>query len=260
MQRDTSSDGEKAGNETKTNMVLSYLFTKDSTGLYDIKMNYDRFQLHVKALDQEKEIDADNAAGSFDPVTMVLAAFRNASIGYMVDGTGKVKDISGFKELSSEIYKLAGGNPDSIQLLQTSVSQYTDSKSMQSRFEGTFKLLPDSVLKEGDSWILTEPVTSDIYKNVETKYKVKSIKNGVITITANADIDIASQPMMMERTQITTTLEGNQSGEIKIEASTGMLISSTSNLKLKGNILVMGQTIPMKLSMKNTASKLPDAE
>ena len=45
-------------------------------------------------------------------------------------------------------------------------------------------------------------------------------------------------------------------GEIKIETATGMLISSYSNLKLKGELQVMGTKVPIKLTTGSSTKRI----
>ena len=52
------------------------------------------------------------------------------------------------------------------------------------------------------------------------------------------------------KNKLTTT------GEIKIETATGMLISSYSNLKLKGELQVMGTTVPIKLTTGSSIKRI----
>lgn len=249
-------NGENISNESRSNMVISYLFTKDSSGSLNTHMIYEKFKLHVKAMGQEKDIDAENAEDSFEPVIKIFGAFKNAAIGYVADSSGKVKAISGLKKLSDDMYKFAGGDPDAIQLLKTSISQYTESKNMQAQFENIFSMLPDTVLKKGYSWVVMEPVASDIDALIGTKYTVKSISGNFITVSIASDIDLMNKHISLNGTQVTANLEGGRSGEIQIEKETGLVLYSDSILKLSGDLVVIGKIIPFKMRIKSKTSKL----
>lgn len=248
-------NGDNISNESRTNLVLSYLFTKDSSGSLNIRMGYEKFILHVRAMGQEKDIDAENAENSFEPVIKIFGAFKDATIGYVADSSGKVKAISGLKELSEDMYKYAGGDPDAIQLLKTSISRYTESKNMQAQFENIFKTLPDTVLSKGYTWVVMEPVASDIDARIGTKYTVKSISGNKIIIRIDSDIDLMNQKISLNGTQVTANLKGGRSGEMQIEMGTGLLLFSDSILKLSGDLIVLGKIIPFKLRIKSKTSK-----
>jgi Family of unknown function (DUF6263) len=246
----------KASNESKIEMGVSYTVTKDTAGLFNFTMVYDKFKLHIKALDQEMNIDADNASQSFDPIEKIFGAFKNAAIQVQSDEKANVKKVTGFKELTDKMWTLAAGNPDALQMLNTTVKQYVAEENIKSSFEKTFKPLPDKLLKEGDTWVESQPVSSDLKTNIDNTYKVKSIEDGIATITISSDINMENQQAQVERTSVTTNLKGSQSGEIKMETATGMLLSSYTKLKLKGDILVMGRTVPLKMTISSSTKRV----
>ena len=189
----------KTSNGTRMEMALTYTVKKDSSGLYDFTMHYDKFKMHIKALDQEKEIDAENASLSFDPLEKIFGAFKNATIRVQADEKANVKKVTGFTELTGKMRTLANGDEDALQMLNTTIKQYVGEENIRASFEKTFKPLPDKLLKEGDEWIISQPVSSDLKVKVDNTYKVKSIEDGVATITISADIHLENQPTIMDQ-------------------------------------------------------------
>ena len=260
MVNETSSEQEindtKTSNETKIEMALTYSVNRDSSGLYNFNMQYDKFKMHIKALDQEKEIDAETASLSFDPIEKIFGAFKNAAIQVQVDEKANVKKVTGFTDLTSRMRILANGNPDALQMLNSTLRQYVAEENIRSSFEKTFKPLPDKLLKEGDEWVVSQPISNDFRNNIDITYKVKSIKNEVVTITTNSDINLENQPTFMEGMSVTTNLKGTQKGEMNIERSTSMMLFSVVELNLKGNIYVIGREVPIKLKTKNAVRRI----
>lgn len=99
--------------------------------------------------------------------------------------------------------------------------------------------------------MVSTPVNVGFNFTTTTVYKFSIVENNIATIEAIADIDMKEQSITIEGTNVTTTIKGKQSGEMKIDITTGLIQQSNSELKLKGVIEVRGVEVPIKVIMKN---------
>lgn len=242
----------KTKTETKTDIGLTYLIHKDSLNQTVFTLKYDKFKLHTKALEYEQDIDAETASNSTDPTQKVIGAFQNAAIKIHTTDSGKVIKVVGNQELEENMRKIANGDPDALAMINNSVKEMISTENIISNFEKSFNPLQKKTLKEGDQWIDSSTISAEIPIQMKNTYTVKSIEDNEIIIKSNAPFELIDQPTVYGKTNVVINLSGAQTGEIRIEISTGMLISSVSNFNAKGGIKILGQEIPLK--MKTTSS------
>jgi hypothetical protein len=245
----------KIESETEMNIGLSYQVKKDTSNLYNITMTYDKFNVRIKSNDNETEADAENAAALPDPSMKVFGAFKNATLHIQTDNKSNVKKIEGLDKIIADLRILANGDPEALEMVNGSIKQYTDPSTIKTSFEQMFKLLPDKPLHEGDEWTVDAPIGTDLQLNTKNTYKVESIEDGVVKIISNADINLKDQTIVIENNRVRSTLKGSQTGEIQIETATGMLISSSTKLKVSGDLVVMDLKVPVKFSIFNKINR-----
>jgi hypothetical protein len=239
-------------NESKIEMDVAYSISRDSLNYYDYQLTYKKFKVYVKALDQEKEIDADDAGVSLDPMEKIYGAFKEAKIHFKTDSLANVIEVNGFSELFSKMRANANGNKDALEMVDSSLSQYSSKKGINESFQTIFNLLPKRDLKKGDSWIVKEEVSKSPKIYISNKYTVKSIEKTQIILTIDADVNLNEQATIVDESSVLTSLSGTSKGEIKIERATGILLALSSKVKLKGESTVSGRVVPIELEVVKT--------
>lgn len=105
-------------------------------------------------------------------------------------------------------------------------------------------------LKVGDTW--TDSTVTAEAKNV-SNYTVKEIKDGAIvlsitgTFTQNGKMEQQGMEMQMN-------MSGNIKGEASYEATTGWLRNDAKNIDIKATIDVMGQSVPLTMTVVTTST------
>jgi len=252
----TEVNDEESESFTKIDMGMSYAIKKDTSGQFDFTMTYDKFRLSAEAFGQKKVIDMQNAANSFDQSERMFSAFKSVRLQLKVDTGGNVRSISGLQELGDNMRNLATGNAEAIQLLNTSLQQYAGQENLKLMFEKSFKFLPDTLLQEGYKWESSESLAGGLGERITNKYKVESMEDKVITVSSSMKIHLEDRPIKIENANVIATLKGDQSGKMQIDMRTGMLLSLTSNMDIRGDITVMGKKIPLSIVAKNSIKKL----
>ncbi len=239
-------------NNSKLEMDVDYTFSNDSASLLRLKMQYKKFTLSMKMMEQEKELDASTAATSFEPSDKMFAAFHNAEVIATVDSFGTASSFSGVEAIKSKMNEYAGSDEEAKQMLNGSIRQYVSDAFFKQSIEASFKAITEKKLRVGDTIMVSTPVGGELNITISAVYKLESIKNSIANISTTATIDIKDQAITIEKTNLTANITGKQTGVVKINIHSGLLEESKSELNLKGVMQVVGREIPFKMKAKNT--------
>lgn len=237
---------------------LLYEFSKDSSGNIHCKTTYKDFKLKAKFSEEEREIDAATAANSLFKSDRVFAAFKDASFTAELTPEGQVKTISGLSELKERMYALANNNEEILNMLNGSFQQYVTEDFFRSTIEQSFGAFPDKAIKPGDSWTKTDKLSLDVSLAVTTIYTLKKVRDNRAIIALSAGINTENQVVSIGGNSTTTSMKGNQEGEIEVDIATGMLLKAEISIDIKGNAMVAGIDVPftMKTRINSEGKKL----
>src|SRR5258705_1499321 len=124
MSQEVKDNAIETASSIETGML--YEVSNDSSGNLNFTTTYRVFKIKAKENENEREIDAATAGGSIIRSDRVFAAFQNAVIRTTLTPAGEVKAVEGIKELTGNMFKLAGDNEDAVALVQGSLAQYAD--------------------------------------------------------------------------------------------------------------------------------------
>ncbi|MES2432179.1 MAG: DUF6263 family protein [Bacteroidota bacterium] len=242
-------NGEKTNVLNKIETGFIYKIKKDTTNTYAAILQYNKFKVYVKSNETDKELDANSAINSYDPADRVLSVFKGAVISAIINSQGKVKSLAGIKEINDKMYALSGDDPRSIEALKSFSKQYASEDFFIKTIEQNFRYYPSKSINIGDSWEQDDTVKSYIILPIKTIYKLKSIEDGIATLSLSSNIEIKNQ--ILQDIGTTANIEGKQEGEIKIDIRKGYIQKSLTSLKLKGEIDINGIEVPIRISMKD---------
>lgn len=238
-------------NHTNLKTGIRYVFQKDAAGQLVAEAKYTGFNLHMNIADTEKEIDAATAAQSSSPSERVFAAFHQATVSVIMDSTGTVKSVSGTEKIRERMQQLAGGDAGAMQMLQTTMRQYMGDEFFRKTVEQSFKVFTAKPLHVGDTIVKTNDLNAGLPISLQTVFTVESIGDEEIEITSAASIDLKEKPLSIEGASVIATLKGSQKGTMRISRSTGMVTTADTDLKLSGELQIMGTTVPIGVKMNN---------
>ena len=126
---------------------------------------------------------------------------------------------------------------------------------VKTNLEQSFKLLPDTTLFIGNSWKSLSKQNDDISFETNSIYSLTAIDDGIVDVQVSGKIGnnktISSNIM---GNNVTTDLNGEQTGTIKIDQATGILIESKINSSVEGVIQLLGKEVPVKIKTKKEIS------
>ncbi|OQP54576.1 hypothetical protein A4H97_21645 [Niastella yeongjuensis] len=251
--------GKSINNKNKSDVSLTYDIQKDSAGNYLLQMHYDKIHLYTKAGDKESEMDADNANATFDPVEKMLGVLKSTNITAVISSAGKIKDITGYKELGDKI--IAGLNITDLQARNMALEKWDKvigEGLIKKNIDQAFHLFPDSAIEVGDTWKLQSQQKGEVPLNETSKYKLKDVDDGIAYISSEGQIESDKTEAKVMGYPVTGNLQGSQSGEYEVDAKTGMLLKNKVTAKVEGSFLMMGREIPVtiKTEVKMAGKKI----
>lgn len=206
------------------------LEVKEKTdSVYHLTSTLTHMKMSASNMGQEMTYDSDSA-DSGNPIGAGFAPYINKPQGVRITTSGRIlKDTNAVEE--SDV---------------TSAIQQMENSGYGAKI--AFEPLP-AKLDVGDTWTLNNSGQEGITRH--TMYSVTAIEGNTATIsytgTMKSDITMERQGM-----EISTNTEGKFTGEERVNTKTGMVISSTTNVKTTGTVNAMGNEFPVDADIKIT--------
>lgn len=182
------------------------------------------------------------------------AAFMNGLIGktftITIAPNGDIVKIDG---LGGLIQALAG-NADSETKAQVE-SQFSDT-AVRLMMQNSFDLYPGKNVKEGEEWGKKSTMSfSGINVNVENTYTLKSVKDGIASVSVSSRMDLPRMEMPGQGgVPMQIEMKGKQEGTMEVELASGRIISGKTTQQISGKISAQGNEMPMEIGGDITIS------
>ena len=243
----------ESNNHVKAGLI--YEVVKDTAGGFLVKMEYDRFDVAVKTGDNVREMNSEDGANSVDPVERMLAMMKGKFLLVTLNSKGKVTKVDGYKELTDEIMGgITTQNEQDRQQMRNQLSNTLGQDLIKNSAELGFGLMPDSTVYEGDSWTKNLTQISDVKMDIAGTYTLSSVDDNIADIDAHADINDNDSSVSMMGYNVAVNLAGKEDANYKADLSTGMLVSGTSGLSIKGTVEINGKEVPVGIKVKKKIS------
>jgi hypothetical protein len=127
------------------------------------------------------------------------------------------------------------------------MTQTFNDSAIRSMMQQSFNIYPDKAITPGDTWEKKFTMTSMINMEMDNKYKLVSVNNGVAHLEVNSTITgkPGNNPAMA---QMKIEMKGTQTGTMDVEVGTGLITDSKLKQNMKGKMSMMGMEIPMEIS------------
>ena len=239
----------------RSEIGMLYEMTKDSTGNYLLKLTYDKLLITLQNQGGIQIIDAAKGADSPDPVEKVLSNIRGSSLLITMQPNGKILQVAGSKEIADKILASISTQEALVrQAIEKQISRLVGDQFVQNSVAITAQLLPDSALYIGDSWSRTTEQISDITFRADTEYTLAAVADSIAEIEMKSGIeDIvmgANSGLGAAGYMVTTDLKGKQTGTMKMDVASGMIVAGVTNTTIEGTIQVAGNEVPLTIRMK----------
>jgi len=245
-------------NKNNATIGLIYEMLNDSAGNHLLRITYDSFHILTRKGEEEKEIDAANAASSTDPSEKILGIIKGSSVLMSINDKGKVVAVNGFNTMMDKI--MASVNVSDIpstqvQEIRKQLSAMLGDDFLKTNMEQNFGMLPDTGVYIGDSWKKDAIQQGDMHLNSTGNFTLEEVDNGVAKIKSSSDFDNAIQnnPVIMGF-KAAADFKGKEEGTYAVDINSGILTNAKSNTSMQGNVQVMGRDVPVTIELKKEIS------
>ncbi len=206
----------KMENKNNSTVGLIYEMIKDTAGGFVLKIMYDSFHIVTKKGDAVTEMDAANAANSFNPVEKMLNSLKGNSIFVAINDKGRVISGEGF---------------------------------VKNNLEQSLNIFPDSALYVGDSWTKKDTQSTELKLNLTTAYTLESVKDSTAEIKSTSEINNLNTTADLMGYSATVNFKGTEKGTIKIDLRTGLLLNQKSTINVEGTVELNATKVPVIIKM-----------
>ncbi len=243
-------ENKKVVSENKSTVGFIYELTQDTSNNYRVKLTYDQFYIVMINNGKEQIIDASKTGDEAEQIDKLLADILGSSIIVTINSKGGIIDVEGKNAIRDKVLAgLTTYNSGEKKQVEELINQLTGESFFNNNLQDNFNLLPDSLIKKGDSWNRVVKQTGEIMFEANNKYTLIDVENGFAEIDFNSTIKKIENGdnSIMEHMR---DFKGNQSGTYIIFEKSGLLNKAATKSNFTGVVRVMGRDVPVSIKVK----------
>lgn len=232
-------NGEKSETRTLTESALIYHFENYIDSGILLTATYKSFKTKMSTPGDEREYNSATAAKSEDPGEQLFALLNNRKFTALIDTGGKLQSIGGIEDVLNRIKEATkySGNAE-----QSFVGEQLFRKAVVMA-NGYYPPMP---VKQGDSWTSEQVIYEELGLKTKRKLKVTAIEKSNIVISINGTIINKKTQINVAGKQVLLEFSGNETGEVKIDLVTGLIVKCELTAKGEGEISVINRSVPIE--------------
>lgn len=210
---------------------------KFENGVYDLTLNVLSKKMTSKADGKTIVIDTKQSAPKDENLKgmwTINSALAGSKFGVKMKENGEIISISGidelYKKLEKAITPLIKDANHRKQFLENFKLGFNEA-IMKEEFSKGINILPKEGAKIAGTWKETENLDPEGKIKNTTTYTLSKVENGVAEISVKGSIPKKSEKQTQEGITATMSIEGTQSGTIKVDENTGWIQTSKMTIK-----------------------------
>lgn len=229
VQTMTAPDGKTQSGSSESTDQMTFTVNNFDKGIYDITINLLGKRSSQAANGKSVVIDTKTAEPKEEQLKMmwkVNKALVGNTLNLKMDESGKVISITGFDPIYTKVTASVGTLIKEAAQKTAFAKSFKESfneKILKEQFTKNLVLIPSKGAKIGDKWTETENATPDGKIKLSTTYSLKSVENGIATITVSGGIPAKSDQKTQDGITRSMTSELSQSGTITLDQKTGWI-------------------------------------
>lgn len=266
VQTITGPDGKTMSATANSTDEMSFTVNDFKDGVYDITINLLGKSSSQTANGKTVSVDTKSAAPK-DANLKMMYNINKALVGNQLQmkmkDNGEVVSITGFEPIYTKISTAASGQIKDAKEKKAFIDGFKQSfndNTLKEQFTKNLMILPKAGAKIGQTWTETENASPDGKVKLSTNYTLKSIENGLATLTVTGGIPKKSDKQTQEGVTHSMSSELSQSGTVTLDQNTGWI--KNQNISVKTNqtesISDGKQTQTMKNSSTSTVIVNPE--
>ncbi|MEQ9091980.1 MAG: DUF6263 family protein [Balneola sp.] len=237
--------GQSQDVESDQGYGIELTFTDFEDGKYSVKMVYKSIMINqpMAGLSYDSETATTEPTGSAKAVASVL----DRELQFTLSKTGEVSNITGFEAMLDSMAANMGITGEAqLSLFKSQMSSQYNTQTMKDQLKRTLIVFPDKELDKGDLWTEDQSVSAPFAMNIQTTYEVADYDNDTVTLNVSSDIFTEGGELVTNGATMTPDLSGVQSGTIKIDRKTGLILEGGMEQLISG---VLNMTSPQEMEI-----------
>ncbi len=216
---------------------------------FDMSMSLESTDVSKEQLDQLNQVMNGALQQSARLVNGVTFSMR-------VSPAGDIVSIQGVEQLMARVLKSVSG-PGDTQQVRDALQQVLSGDAIRRSWEESFGYITDGPVAVGDEWTSDTSVNMGLSMDVHTRFALESVDGD--TLVLNVDGSIASSgfdgaildQLNAEGVDFDLSIEGTQSGTMRVDRETGWLVGQESVIDATADILISaeGQELRLPITM-----------
>jgi hypothetical protein len=240
----------------------------DSAGFKQVKITYGDMKMTMKmdmAMVKDKSQSNEMMQKTNEGLDKLMAKMKGVSLVLVLDKEGLVADVKGVEDFKAQLDKMLDeadeDDPSSGTTKESSRKQMAslyDKGQMQNSMGQLFAYCTTKPVAVGETW--TKKIAmqiGDIDVTADNEFTLESVENGIATINMVTKMDTKAT-INNQGVSVDMDMKGKQNGPVKVDLSTGTVISSDLQMNAKADMETMGMKMPLKMAISNktTGQKL----
>ncbi len=233
----TASNGKSQSGTNETTDEMTFVVDNVTNKVYDITINLISKRNSQSAQGKTIVVDTKLAAPKEDQLKMmwtVNKALVGNKLSMKMDESGNVLSITGFEPVYTKVNAAVSGlvkDPKARSGFLENFKHSFDEKMLKDQFVKNLKLIPAKGVKIGEKWTNTENATPDGKVKLTTTYTLKSVGNGIATISVTGGIPYKSEQNSQQGITHSMSSELTQNGTILLDQNTGWIDHQNISVK-----------------------------
>lgn len=237
--------GQSQDVESDQGYGIELTFTDFEDGKYSVKMVYKSIMINqpMAGLSYDSETATTEPTGSAKAVASVL----DRELQFTLSKTGEVSNITGFEAMLDSMAANMGITGEAqLSLFKSQMSSQYNTQTMKDQLKRTLIVFPDKELDKGDLWTEDQSVSAPFAMNIQTTYEIADYDNDTVTLNVSSDIFSEGGELVTNGATMTPDLSGIQSGTLKIDRKTGLILEGGMEQLISG---VLNMTSPQEMEI-----------
>ncbi len=237
--------GQSQDVESDQGYGIELTFTDFEDGKYSVKMVYKSIMINqpMAGLSYDSETATTEPTGSAKAVASVL----DRELQFTLSKTGEVSNITGFEAMLDSMAANMGITEETqLSLFKSQMSSQYNTQTMKDQLKRTLIVFPNKELNKGNLWTEDQSVSAPFTMNIQTTYEVASYDDETVTLNVSSDIFTEGGELVTNGATMTPDLSGVQSGTIKIDRKTGLILEGGMEQLISG---VLNMTSPQEMEI-----------
>lgn len=233
--------------DSKQTMEMDMQVEEVQNDITDMKISYTRIAVAQITPMGEMQYDSDNADAEVSPAAIGYAALVDNGFSISFNGKGKIQKVTGLDAMVDRMIDRMDLE-DSVQSAETKkiMKEQFDEEALVSQMQNSLAIFPEREVEIGDTWTVDHSVTAPFPMEVISTYMLTDYDDDFAYLSVDSKIR-TGENSSMENAGMTMDVEisGEQSGTVKIDRVSGMILESSLAQKVAGTI---NMTSPQEMS------------